>query len=836
MADSSGVLARLQAALSLYDPTWDVSVGTATYKILEAVAQEISYANNNSVLQTYSYDVTTKAGAELDNFCNLFGVYRQLGKRASGVVTFSLPAGTAATNIYDIPVGTQVAVPVSNTYPVPIYFTTTSPAIIGVGDNSVDVPVIAVLPGAQSNVPASTVTSLYTTLNGITAVTNNTPMLGGYDPESDQALRSRFISTAFNNNIGTTNKYVVTALQDVNVTRANAISQQQFYNEQVQVSGLVSGTASTTFAFAFVAYSGATILASGTTVTGTTIVAYSGFGTTPSGTAVASGLNAMLSTIAPNTGITVTCTPSGNTTASGFTINFSSASPYRLMLLSGTTVSGLILPNASGVATLSGINYTESVQSFNQDIGVSGTLSYNNNIAQISGYLFPAGNEELGSNLNTSYQVTYASGVDYIYPTNPVPQLTLNIANGSTSSGLYIGSQVQLISEYSSASSRSTTLASGNFIDIFIDGTTANMATEQIGFNAAFTLSSGNSTASLDTTKYVLASGQIAASNTGTSGDIYVPLNSQPVINFPSQFGTSTSGVADTVTVYNATNGTSTTYPIAVNPYGTITATGAFPSGYNNTTSGTNFIPIANANTILYPGLALYSNTSSSGSPVSGTGYYVQSVASSGIYLNKNITGVYTASGGTNVAISGRALVYPVYDITNNKKSVLDSSGLAFDTTSVSGWTALPASGNTAWIIYSHSYNQDVVDVESLVQQSKAMGANTLVHQATFVNLAVNISAVLSPGYSASTTQSNIFNQLSGYFSGNNFLSSITFAGMAAQILSAPGVVNAKVTSVNVLSLDGTTVATKTSDFLLASDQLPVLNSVNITFKGASNF
>ena len=100
MADTTGVLARLQAALSVYDPTWDVSVGTATYKILEAVAQEIATANNNSVLQAYSYNINTKNGNQLDNFCNLFGVYRQLGKRASGLVTFST-GGTPATNILD---------------------------------------------------------------------------------------------------------------------------------------------------------------------------------------------------------------------------------------------------------------------------------------------------------------------------------------------------------------------------------------------------------------------------------------------------------------------------------------------------------------------------------------------------------------------------------------------------------------------------------------------------------------------------------------------------------------------------------------------------------------
>ena len=57
MADTTGVLARLQAALSTYDPTWDISVGSATYKILESVANEIATANNNSTLQTYSYDI-----------------------------------------------------------------------------------------------------------------------------------------------------------------------------------------------------------------------------------------------------------------------------------------------------------------------------------------------------------------------------------------------------------------------------------------------------------------------------------------------------------------------------------------------------------------------------------------------------------------------------------------------------------------------------------------------------------------------------------------------------------------------------------------------------------
>lgn len=95
MADTTTILNRLISALTSQDPTWDVVPGTAEYKILEAVAQELAIAANNNTLQNYSFDITTKSGSQLDDFCALFGIFRSQGKRASGNATFS----TASTGL-----------------------------------------------------------------------------------------------------------------------------------------------------------------------------------------------------------------------------------------------------------------------------------------------------------------------------------------------------------------------------------------------------------------------------------------------------------------------------------------------------------------------------------------------------------------------------------------------------------------------------------------------------------------------------------------------------------------------------------------------------------------
>jgi len=67
-------------------------------------------------------------------------------------------------------------------------------------------------------------------------------------------------------------------------------------------------------------------------------------------------------------------------------------------------------------------------------------------------------------------------------------------------------------------------------------------------------------------------------------------------------------------------------------------------------------------------------------------------------------------------------------------------------------------------------------------------------------------------------------------------MSTISFATVAAQILSTAGVANVRISSINTNALDGTTLNTYSKDFNLASNQLPVLYNINYTVVGASNF
>jgi len=817
MADTSGILARLQASLSVYDPTWDVGVGSATYKILESVASEIALANNNSTLQTYSYNINTKYGIELDAFCNLFGVYRQLGKRATGVVTFTI--NTASANIIDIPVGTQVAVPIGTNYTSALYYSTTAPAIIGVGDTSVDVPVVSTLPGAIGNVPAGVVTNLFSNIVGVTSVLNNAAITGGLDPESDSSLRARWQNSAFRNNTGTPGKYTITALQDPNVSLVNTVSQQSFYNEQLQIDTVISG--SNPFTLLLVAYSGMTSVVSGTTFSGTTVVASTSFVGNPANSVLASGINAMVSGVAPNNSVIVST--SGTSVASGVLLTYSNPLPYNMILGSGTTI-----PNGgvtvSGVTTISGVSLYNFIQSNNPDVGLSGTLSYN---GTFSGYLFPQGNELVGNGLSTYSQIVFANLTDYYYPNNPVAPLQINIANNAYNTELFAGNSVQLVSEYNPASSRSVALTSGNFVDIFINGTTANTVSQQVVFNPTFSGTVGNAVSYLNLNNYVCASGSSAASNSGTVGDIYVPLGQQPVINFPAQLSTANSGIADVIYVYNTLTSSGTTYPICINPYNYITFTGTVISGAN--ASGNDyFISVNNASSFIPTGLAL-----ASGVLTSGTQYYITNVTTSGIFLNQPTTA--PSGSNTTVVMSGKSIVYPLYDTTNTQKSVLDMSGLFFDTsTPPTGWPALPT--GLTWAQYGYSYNGDVSSVESLVQQSRPFGTNTLVHQASFINLNINVRIVLTNGYSQASVESSAVNTLSAYLNGLSYLNVISFSNLTAQFLTVNGISNVRVTSVNTVALDGTITGTYTGDFSLASNQLPNLYSIGFTIKGNSNF
>ena len=501
MAQAVSILQRLLTSLTAQDPTWDVSVGSATYKIFESISNELATAINTNTLTSYSFDVKSKSGIALDAFVNIFGINRRLGTRAVGSVSFSL--SSPANQILIVPIGTQVFVPGSQSNTGNnIYFTTVATAFIGIGQTEVQVPIQAVLPGSFSNVQAQTITSVTTALIGSPSVINYTPSQGGTDTETDIQLQTRFLQTVFSNISGTVDKYVQMALQDSNVTQVNVVGAQQTYTEQDQVWTTISGNSTFIPALSFQAQLTATSgsntasLTNGSfpvnvTVSGTQIVAAPAGWT---GAIVNNGSNYILNTtVSGNTIFTVKyiypsiTTFSGSSTISG---------------IAAFAISGLSMLGVSTTATYSGTAISSVGRiTFNQPTGFnliisSGTVSgWNSITSQIpdSKYTYPEGGESIGQSLGSVNQTLLINGQDYTYPTSSGTPLIVTLNPNLLNAPLtYTGELLQMQSEYIPVSSRITNpTINSNFVDVFIDANNATSTTEQILLKPSIVFTSG---------------------------------------------------------------------------------------------------------------------------------------------------------------------------------------------------------------------------------------------------------------------------------------------------------------------------------------------------------
>jgi uncharacterized phage protein gp47/JayE len=267
MTTTGDVVAKMVTALNAAEPDLDVSVGTVARKILDAVGESIAEAFADSHLIQYQYDIDSKVGGDLDDFCALFGITRIPAQRAQGVVTFTRPNDQfAATTAMVIAPGTQV---VAQTNPI-VYVQTAISSVMNVGQLTVDVPVQAVVAGPGGNVAAGMLATVATAVSGIASVLNAAPMSGGSAQESDADLRVRFRATVFRSLAGTQSMYQAIALatpQDPTmpltraVTQVNVLGATKRYREQIQV---VAGTATSTvvraaYIFAENVYCGADI-------------------------------------------------------------------------------------------------------------------------------------------------------------------------------------------------------------------------------------------------------------------------------------------------------------------------------------------------------------------------------------------------------------------------------------------------------------------------------------------------------------------------------------------------------------------------------------------------
>ncbi len=862
MAQSVSILQRLLSSLTAQDPTWDVSVGSATYKIFEAVSNELATAINTNTLTSYSFDVNSKSGIELDAFVNIFGINRRLGTRATGAVSFSI--SSPATQIIIIPIGTQVFVPGSQSITGNnIFFTTVATAFIGIGQTEVQVPIQAVLPGSFSNVQIQTITSVTTALIGSPTVTNYIPTQGGTDTETDIQLQTRFTQTVFSNISSTVNKYVQMALQDSNVTQVNVVGAQQSYIEQDQVWTTISGNSTFIPGLSFQAQLTAT-----------------------SGSNTASLTNGSFPTNVTASGTQITVAPTGwtgaifnngsnyilNTTVSGntvFTVRY--VYPSVTTFSGSSTISGVAAFAISGLSIL-GVNTTATYSgstvasggkiTFNQPTGFnlivsSGTVSgWNSIVSQIpdSKYTYPEGGESIGQNLGSTNQTLLVNGQDYNYPTSSgiplIVTLNPNLLNAPLT---YTGELLQMQSEYIPISSRITNpTINSNFVDVFIDANNAASITEQILLRPSTVFTSGITNGLYNSNNFSYANGINCISGTALTepnvGDYYIGFANKPAINWPAQLVSgnlpsfisliSVSGFTSVTNIPICTEYVNVNPPVIRGISGTI--------GTNMLTTNSN---ISN----LYPGLVMSGTGVATTTTLSGIPFntYILSLSygtPNTIYLSNSLTSNVTTCTGTFVTVG-----YPVYDITNNAGSILDMTGIGIDSSEQVGYRAQAyfpwsASGITTAVgTIVHNYNYDVTQVNDLIQQSRVVGTNVLVRSTQYLNLVINLSVIYVQNANIPVVNSAIQNALVQYLASISYDQVISLSSLASVVYNVGGVASARVSTQSdnpsqygILSvpLDGSlTYATQyTSDILLANNQLAQLFDMNITTFGLNSF
>jgi hypothetical protein len=854
MADAGTVLSRLIAALTVSDPQWDTSVGSATYKIFEAVSQEIANASNNTVLQTYSYDISSKFGSELDAFCNLFGINRQLGKRSIGSVVFNTNA--PAIQDYDIPLGTQIYVPGMNGNS-NIYFTTTSPATLSAGQTSVEVPIVSVLPGSFNNVNANTITANTTPLVGITDLSNGSALSGGTDTETDDQLKQRFRITAFSNFSGTTEKYTALALQNSNISQVNVLGSEEVALEQLQVQTYIvtSGTYVTSrFNVALqnqatlIANSGTTLasgylgpLALNITIPSSSITTSPATGVLQAGTTVKwDGTNYNLSLAATSGGLininhvvcgTAPVTLSGGSTHTDVQSTISgllgggNGSPLAYDSLVGVTVTGTYATLTSGiyVSFSQALPYNLIISSGNTT-GAGATISGMNIVTSNiidSKYVYPQGNEIVGIGLGSFSETVFTNNIDYKYPSSTVPPLKLTLIPGASNSPYTsTGSTLQVQSEYVPSGSRiSNPAINSNFIDIYVNGTTVVPTVEQIVLlqNNQF----GTSGTTFPSGNYITASG-----GSPSVGDIYISPSTQPMGNYPAQI---VSGNAPSYLQF-----ANYAFPVCMLPPGSRGI--AIVSG----ASGDNILYTTTSVSGWAPGLAIVSGTAAI--PIGSYVNYVVPGSPNLIYLNNNLTADLNTT-----TITGAVVAYPVYDNTNTAGSKLDKGGVAFESTDPVHYPSnvYPASVNGFTGTMEFNYYSDIVEIDDLVQQSRIVGTNALVHQAQFLKLNINLSIVYSNAININSVNTQIQSTISDTLNFVPFAGTLKFNDIIRQVMTVPGVSNCRISTasdnstnygVAVLNNDGSVNKRWTTDIPLTNTQLPVLYSINYTAFGSNNF
>ena len=177
------------------------ATGSVFLALAEAVAGVALWLQSLAITILKATRFSTSYGADADSFIADFGIMTRLGAiAASGSVTFARYTATASTP--QIPIGTLVKTgdglqsftvyaDLSNN----AYSAALNAYVMAASTSSLNVPVVAVVPGAAGNVAAGAASLIASAVAGVDTVNNAASFLNGSDFETDDALKARFVLT-----------------------------------------------------------------------------------------------------------------------------------------------------------------------------------------------------------------------------------------------------------------------------------------------------------------------------------------------------------------------------------------------------------------------------------------------------------------------------------------------------------------------------------------------------------------------------------------------------------------------------------------------------------------
>ncbi len=155
----------------------------------QAVASELFNLACYSEFVLKQTFVQSASGDYLDKHAELRNMQRKTAAKAYGSLTFYISEPLES----DVPVPEGIICSVEGSEY--LQFVTTQSAVIPAGDLSVTVPAQALETGSAYNAKAGTVTTIVTPPGFVNRVENALDFEGGWDDESDEALRKRIMSS-----------------------------------------------------------------------------------------------------------------------------------------------------------------------------------------------------------------------------------------------------------------------------------------------------------------------------------------------------------------------------------------------------------------------------------------------------------------------------------------------------------------------------------------------------------------------------------------------------------------------------------------------------------------